>query len=150
MSKASVASVGETSAGDKALKRVVICIGHVIVGLLSSHAAWAQDGSSPTPEQSERGPTDAPACTSSSCSLSSTSSCSSCSSSSCRSGSCRGSCGTCRDAKPKLSLSVTGLRVSSTRIADAQSVSNSFGLAFAGGVDSYALDGTTHGSLQWV
>jgi hypothetical protein len=29
-------------------------------------------------------------------------------------------------------------------------VTNDLGVAFAGAVDTYALDGTTHGSMQWV
>ncbi len=80
--------------------------------------------------------------------------CSSSCCNSCRYGRCSGSCGgssSCSCRKPSLSLSVTGLRGSFTRVSSATAgTSDALGLGFAGGVDTYALDGTTHGSLHWV
>jgi hypothetical protein len=105
----------------------------VVVGLLIPSAARAQDA----PVASDPPPaTDTPA------------SCSACSS--CRAGSCSRTSCSCRDTHPKIRLSVTGVRASDTRIATPYGQSDSLGLAFAGGVDSYALDGSTHGSLNWV
>lgn len=113
----------------------------VVVGLLFPSAAGAQEAPAPAAPPP---PADAPStCTAASCAT-----CSSCSS--CRAGSCsRGSC-SCRDSQPKVRLSVTGVRASATRISTPFGQSDSLGLAFAGGVDTYALDGTTHGSLNWV
>lgn len=88
-------------------------------------------------------------CNGSSCQLrrssSSCSSCSSCSSSSCSSSNC--GC----DRSPSARLSLTGLRFSATRIStSAGQATNNVGLGFAGGVDTYALDGGARGSLNWV
>jgi hypothetical protein len=82
-------------------------------------------------------------CSSSSC-------CNSCRYGRCNGGSCGGS-SSCSCRTPSLSLSVTGLRGSFTRVSSATGgTSDSLGVGFAGGVDTYALDGTTHGSLHWV
>lgn len=85
-------------------------------------------------------------CNGSSCQVrsSSCSSCSSCSSSSCSSSSC--GC----DRTPSLRLSVTGLRASATQISTGTAQTSNLGLGFAGGVDTYALDGGARGSLNWV
>jgi hypothetical protein len=45
---------------------------------------------------------------------------------------------------------VTGLRISATNISTATQKLDNLGLAFAGGVESYALDGSAHGSMNWV
>src|SRR5690606_4301918 len=55
----------------------------------------------------------------------------------------------CDCRKPSLELSITGIRPSLTRISSARTT-NDFGVAFAGAADSYALDGTTHGQLEFV
>ena len=69
----------------------------------------------------------------------------SCSSSKC---SCRRKCGC---SKPEVELSVSGIRPSMTRVATAGSApTTDIGVAFAGSVDSYALDGSAHGQMQWV
>lgn len=48
-------------------------------------------------------------------------------------------------------LSLTGVRFSATRIAtSAGQTTNNVGLGFAGGVDTYALDGGARGSMSWV
>lgn len=88
-------------------------------------------------------------CSGGSCQRRSSSSCSSCSSS-CSSSSCSsGNCGC--DSSPSVRLSVTGVRFSATRVAtSAGQVTNNYGLGFAGGVDTYALDGGARGSLNWV
>jgi hypothetical protein len=97
-------------------------------------------------------------CTGSSCQLrrsqaSSCSTCSSCSTSSCSS--CSSSCSSSNDcgcdSHPSVRLSVTGLRFSATRIATSAGQStNNYGLGFAGGVDTYALDGGARGSMSWI
>jgi hypothetical protein len=112
-----------------------------------------------TPEPAATPPPPDAVCTGSSCSLrrSSTSSCSTCSScstsscSSCSSSSCSSSNNCGCDSHPSVRLSVTGLRFSTTRVATSagQSTGN-YGLGFAGGVDTYALDGGARGSMSWV
>jgi hypothetical protein len=115
----------------------------------SAQASGTADASAqvatPTPP-----PPDA-VCNGSSCQLRrSSSSCSSSSCSSCSSSSCGSSnCGC--DSHPSVRLSLTGLRFSATRVSTSAGQStNNYGLGFAGGVDTYALDGGARGSLNWV
>lgn len=61
---------------------------------------------------------------------------------------CSRACGC--DDKPKVSLSVVGLRGSLTRVAAGPASDTAIGAAFAGTVDTYALDGTTHGSMYFA
>lgn len=62
--------------------------------------------------------------------------------------SCRHRCG-CK--KPEIELSVTGIRPSLTSVSSPGTRQTSdIGVAFAGTVDSYALDGSAHGQMQWV
>src|SRR5690606_18269391 len=56
--------------------------------------------------------------------------------------------GSCRE--PDVSLSVAGVRPSLTRVSADGGSSSDVGVGFAGAVDSYALDGTTHGAMQFV
>lgn len=104
----------------------------VVFGIALARSAEAQV----TPIEGPPPPADAPpACSQSSCST--------CGSS------CASSCA-CRDISPKARLSVMGVRASATRVGAFASSSQSLGLAFAGSADTYALDGTTHGSMSWV
>lgn len=56
----------------------------------------------------------------------------------------------CGCDKPKVSLSVTGIRVSATHVSTGTVNDTAVGVAFAGAADTYALDGTTHGSMSFV
>lgn len=58
---------------------------------------------------------------------------------------------TCPCSKaPKVSLSVTGVRASLTSVSTGTVKDTAVGVAFAGSAESYALDGTTHGSMSFV
>ena len=55
------------------------------------------------------------------------------------------------DRTPKVSLSISGIRGSFTNVAVAGRRGDSaIGVALAGAVDTYALDGTTHGAMYFV
>jgi hypothetical protein len=60
----------------------------------------------------------------------------------------RGKRGSCME--PSLDLSVVGIRPSLTRVSVAGQASSDVGLGFAGKMDSYALNGTTHSSMQFA
>lgn len=61
---------------------------------------------------------------------------------------CTNACGC--DKTPKVSLSVSGVRASLTNISTGTIKDSAVGVALAGAADSYALDGTTHGSMYFV
>lgn len=54
------------------------------------------------------------------------------------------------DTTPKVSLSVTGIRGSITRVTSNQTSITDVGASFAGGGDAYALDGSTHAAGYFV
>lgn len=57
----------------------------------------------------------------------------------------------CRcDKTPKVSLSVSGVRASLTNVSTGTVKDSALGVALAGAADTYALDGTTHGSMYFV
>lgn len=59
-------------------------------------------------------------------------------------------CGKCGCDKPKINLSVTGVRFVSTGVSAGPVRDSTFGVGFAGAADTYALDGTTHGSSSFM
>lgn len=61
---------------------------------------------------------------------------------------CHKSCG-CRE-EPKVTLSIVGAKFQGTSVAAGPATDTAFGAAIAGTVDSYALDGTTHGWMQFA
>ncbi len=75
----------------------------------------------------------------SSCSASTTCGCA------CRARCCNRTCG-CHD-KPAINLSIVGARFSGTSVAAGPGSDTAFGAQLAGNVDTYALDGTTHGAM---
>lgn len=70
---------------------------------------------------------------------------------------CRTTCcyrgDSCACHNPSLRLSVVGIRPTLTRISSAGTglgTTNDFGVGFAGSIDSYALDGASHGQMQFM
>ena len=55
-------------------------------------------------------------------------------------------CGKCGCDKPKINLSVTGVRFAVTHVNAGPVNETTIGAGFAGAAETYALDGTTHGS----
>ncbi len=54
------------------------------------------------------------------------------------------------DKTPKVSLSVSGLRAAYTSVSTGTVNDSALGVGLAGSADSYALDGTTHGSMYFM
>lgn len=55
-----------------------------------------------------------------------------------------------RCTEPSVSLSVIGVRPAFTNLSTDTRSSREIGVGFAGAVDSYALSGKSHGSMQWM
>ncbi|MBX3190226.1 MAG: hypothetical protein KF819_24720 [Labilithrix sp.] len=129
----------------------------VTAALLASPSARAQDPSGPEPIPTLAPPplpppTAAPAQPSAPV-ASAPASASSCSANPCGGGCvcaarCCSKCG-CR-YEPKVSLSVVGLRGSLTQVSAGPVSETAASVSLAGAVDSYALDGTTHGAMSFA
>ena len=61
---------------------------------------------------------------------------------------CHKSCG-CHE-EPKVTLAIVGAKFQGTSVAAGPATDTAFGAAIAGTVESYALDGTTHGWMQFA
>ena len=59
-------------------------------------------------------------------------------------------CGKCGCDKPKVSLSVTGVRFAVTHVDAGPVNETTLGVGFAGAAETYALDGTAHGSSYFM
>ena len=59
-------------------------------------------------------------------------------------------CGKCACDKPKVSLSVTGVRFAATHVNAGPVNETTLGVGFAGAAETYALDGTAHGSSYFM
>ena len=59
-------------------------------------------------------------------------------------------CGKCSCDKPKVSLSVTGVRFAVTHVNAGPVNETTLGVGFAGAAETYALDGTAHGSSYFM
>ena len=56
----------------------------------------------------------------------------------------------CRRKTPSVELSVTGVRPSLTQVSTGTASDTTFGVGFAGSAESYALNGASHGAMDFV